>query len=94
MSEDALSQIPSNTELLRLSVNCDKHMIHDLAIHLDMEETEWSDMVENYPRNTQMVKFLTLIDLRENNGIRFGDLAKGLIEMKITTHTLCMVSYV
>ncbi|XP_076080539.1 uncharacterized protein LOC143051533 [Mytilus galloprovincialis] len=91
LSEDALSQIPSNTELLHLSVNCDKLMIHDLAIHLDMEETEWNDMVENYPRNTQMVKFLTLIDLRENNGIRFGDLAKGLIEMKITTHTLCMM---
>ncbi|CAG2255787.1 unnamed protein product [Mytilus edulis] len=91
LSEDALSQIPSNTELLRLSVNCATRMIHDLALHLDMEESEWSDMVENYPRNTQMVKFLTLIDLRENNGIRFGDLAKGLIEMKITTHTLCMM---
>ncbi|XP_063438296.1 uncharacterized protein LOC134719221 [Mytilus trossulus] len=91
LSEDALSQIPSNTELLRLSVNCDKLMIHDLAIHLAMEETEWNDIVENYPRNTQMVKFLTLIDLRENNGIRFGDLAKGLREMKITTHTLCMM---
>ncbi|CAG2243607.1 unnamed protein product [Mytilus edulis] len=91
LSEDALSQIPSNTELLRLSVNCATRMIHDLALHLDMEESEWSDMVENYPRNTQMVKFLTLIDLKENNGIRFGDLAKGLIEMKITTHTLCMM---
>ncbi|CAC5410008.1 unnamed protein product [Mytilus coruscus] len=55
-----------------------------------MEETEWNDMVENYPRNTQMVKFLTLIDLREN-GKRFKDLAKGLSEMKITTHTLCMM---
>ncbi|VDI47552.1 Hypothetical predicted protein [Mytilus galloprovincialis] len=71
LSEDALSQIPSNTELLHLSVNCETRMIHDLAIHLDMEETEWNDMVENYPRNTQMVKFLTLIDLRENNGITF-----------------------
>ncbi|XP_076116865.1 uncharacterized protein LOC143084338 [Mytilus galloprovincialis] len=91
LSEDALSQIPSNTELLRLSVNCATRMIHDLALHLDMEESEWSDMVENYPRNTQMVKFLTLIDLRENNGIRFRDLDKGLREMKITTHTLCMM---
>ncbi|XP_063436884.1 uncharacterized protein LOC134718320 [Mytilus trossulus] len=91
LSEDALSQIPSNTELLRLSVNCDTRTIHDLAIHLEMEETEWNDMVENYPRNTQMVKFLTLIDLRENNGICFGDLAKGLREIKITTHNLCMM---
>ena len=69
-------------------------MLHELALHLGMEDMVWSDMVENYPRNTQMVKFLTLIDLRENNGIRFGDLSKGLREMKITTHTLCMVSYV
>ncbi|XP_063417141.1 uncharacterized protein LOC134699481 [Mytilus trossulus] len=91
LSEDALSQIPSNTELLRLSVNCETRMIHDLALHLEMEETEWNDMVENYPRNTQMVKFLTLIGLRENNGIRFGDLAQGLIQMKLTTHTLCMM---
>ncbi|XP_063417179.1 uncharacterized protein LOC134699510 [Mytilus trossulus] len=37
-----------------------------------MEETGWSDMVENYPKNTQMVKFLTLIDLRENNEIRMA----------------------
>ncbi|CAC5375094.1 unnamed protein product [Mytilus coruscus] len=91
LSENALSQIPSNTELLRLSVNCETRMIHDLALHLEMEETEWSDMVVNYPRNTQMVKFLTLIGLRENNGIRFGDLAEGLREMRITTHTLCMM---
>ncbi|XP_052065536.1 uncharacterized protein LOC127705238 [Mytilus californianus] len=91
LSEDALSHIPSNTELLSLSVNCETRMIHDLALHLEMEETEWSDMVENYPRNTQMVKFLTLIGLRENNGIRFGDLAKGLRELRITTHTLCMM---
>ncbi|XP_063436933.1 uncharacterized protein LOC134718366 [Mytilus trossulus] len=91
LSEDALSQFPNNIELLRLSVNCETRMIHDLALHLELEETEWSDKVENYPRNTQMVKFLTLIDLRENNGIRFGDLAKGLTEMKLTMHTLCMM---
>ncbi|XP_071138156.1 uncharacterized protein [Mytilus edulis] len=91
LSEDALSQFPNNIELLRLSVNCETRMIHDLALHLEMEETEWSDKVENYPRNTQMVKFLTLIDLRENNGIRFRDLAKGLTEMKLTMHTLCMM---
>ncbi|CAG2234054.1 unnamed protein product [Mytilus edulis] len=91
LSEDALSQFPNNIELLRLSVNCETRMIHDLALHLELEETEWRDMVENYPRNTQMVKFLTLIVLRENNGIRFGDLAKGLTEMKSTMHTLCMM---
>ncbi|CAG2198701.1 unnamed protein product [Mytilus edulis] len=38
LSEDALSQIPSNTELLRLSVNCETRMLHDLALHLGMEE--------------------------------------------------------
>ncbi|VDH98637.1 Hypothetical predicted protein [Mytilus galloprovincialis] len=44
LSEDALSQIPSNTELLRLSVNCETRMLHDLALHLGMGEMVWSDM--------------------------------------------------
>ncbi|CAG2194604.1 unnamed protein product [Mytilus edulis] len=38
LSEDALSQIPSDKELLRLSVNCETRMLHDLALHLGMEE--------------------------------------------------------
>ncbi|XP_076080537.1 uncharacterized protein LOC143051531 [Mytilus galloprovincialis] len=90
LSEDALSQIPSNTELLRLSVNCETRMLHDLALHLGMEEMVWSDMVENYPTNTQMVKFLTLMHLKENE-ITFTELDNGLREMEITAHTLCVV---
>ncbi|XP_071138166.1 uncharacterized protein [Mytilus edulis] len=90
LSGDALSQIPSNTELLRLSVNCETRMVHDLALHLGMEEMVWSDMVENYPTNTQMVKFLTLMHLKENE-ITFTELDNGLREMEITAHTLCVV---
>ncbi|XP_063436882.1 uncharacterized protein LOC134718317 [Mytilus trossulus] len=91
LSEDALSQIPSNTELLRLSNHCEAHMLHELALHLGMDEMVWSDMVENYPTNTQMVKFLTLIHLKENNEISFAELDNGLREMEITTHKLCVV---
>ncbi|CAC5367953.1 KCTD2_5_17 [Mytilus coruscus] len=91
LSEDALSQIPSNTELLRLSVNCEKHMLHELALHLGMEEMVWNDLEENYPGNIQIVKFLTLMHLKENDEISFTELDKGLREMEITTHKLCMV---
>ncbi|XP_076080541.1 uncharacterized protein LOC143051534 [Mytilus galloprovincialis] len=91
LSEDALSQIPSNTELLRLSNHCEAHMLHELALHLGMEEMVWSDMVENYPTNTQMVKFLTLIHLKENYEISFAELDNGLREMEVTTHKLCVV---
>ncbi|CAC5404612.1 unnamed protein product [Mytilus coruscus] len=91
LSENALSQIPSDTELLRLSNNCETRMLHDLALHLGMEEMVWSDMVENYPTNTQMVKFLTLMHLKENDEIRFTELDKGLREMEIIPHKLCVV---
>ncbi|XP_071122490.1 uncharacterized protein [Mytilus edulis] len=91
LSEDALSQIPSNIELLRLSVNCETRMLHDLALHLGMEEMVWDDMEYNYPGNIQLVKFLTLMHLKENDEISFSDLDKGLREMEITTHKLCVV---
>ncbi|CAG2207287.1 unnamed protein product [Mytilus edulis] len=90
LSEDALSQIPSDKELLRLSVNCETRMLHDLALHLGMEEMVWSDMEDNYPTNTQMVKFLTLMHLKENDEITFTDLDNGLREMEITPHKLCV----
>ncbi|XP_076116577.1 uncharacterized protein LOC143084044 [Mytilus galloprovincialis] len=91
LSEDALSQIPSNTELLRLSVNCETRMLHDLALHLGMEEMVWNDMEDNYPGNIQIVKFLTLMHLKENDEIRFTELDNGLREMEMTPHTLCVV---
>lgn len=67
-------------------------MLHELALHLGMEDMVWSDMVENYPTNTQMVKFLTLIHLKENYEISFAELDNGLREMEVTTHKLCVVS--
>ncbi|VDI23095.1 Hypothetical predicted protein, partial [Mytilus galloprovincialis] len=91
LSEDALSQIPSDKELFRLSVNCETRMIHDLALHLGMEEIVWCDMEDTYSPNTQMVKFLTLMHLKENNEISFSDLDNGLREMEITPHKLCIV---
>lgn len=93
LSVDALCQAPSNPELLRFSVNCTKRMIHDLALHLGMEEIEWCDMEDNYPENAQIVKFLTLVNLKENYSAKFADLEKGLRKLEITTHKLCMVSY-
>ncbi|XP_071123587.1 uncharacterized protein [Mytilus edulis] len=91
LSEDALSQIPSDKELFRLSVNCETRMLHDLALHLEMEEMVWNDMEDNYQGNIQIVKFMTLMHLKENNEISFGDLDNGLREMEITTHKLCVV---
>ncbi|XP_063438208.1 uncharacterized protein LOC134719161 [Mytilus trossulus] len=91
LSEYSLDQIPSNPELLRLSGTCEEDLIHELALRLGMEEIDWRDIVKNYTGNTQMVKFLTLIHLKENYSICFGDLDKSLQEMKLTTHTLCMV---
>ncbi|XP_076081055.1 uncharacterized protein LOC143051962 [Mytilus galloprovincialis] len=91
LSEYSLDQIPSNPELLRLSGNCEEDLIHELALRLGMEEIDWRDIGKNYTGNTQMVKFLTLIHLKENYSICFGDLDRSLQEMKITTHTLCMV---
>ncbi|CAC5370300.1 unnamed protein product [Mytilus coruscus] len=91
LSEDALSQIPSNTELLYLSVSCETRMIHDLALHLEMDEMVWNDLEENYPGNIQIVKFLTLMHLKENDEISFAELDNGLRKMEITTHKLCVV---
>ncbi|CAG2207293.1 unnamed protein product [Mytilus edulis] len=91
LSEYSLDQIPSNPELLRLSGKCEEDLIHELALRLGMDEIDWRDIGKNYTGNTQMVKFLTLIHLKENYSICFGDLDRSLQEMKITTHTLCMV---
>ncbi|XP_076110165.1 uncharacterized protein LOC143078971 [Mytilus galloprovincialis] len=91
LSEHSLDQIPSNPELLSLSGNCEEDLIHDLALRLGMEEIDWRDIGKNYNGNTKMVKLLTLIHLKENYSICFGDLDKSLQEMKITTHILCMV---
>ncbi|XP_063417169.1 uncharacterized protein LOC134699495 [Mytilus trossulus] len=91
LSVDALCQAPSNPELLRFSITCTKRMIHDLALHLGMEEMEWCDMEDNYPDNAQIVKFLTLVYLKEKNSAKFADLEKGLRKLEITTHKLCMV---
>ncbi|XP_076116488.1 uncharacterized protein LOC143083957 [Mytilus galloprovincialis] len=91
LSEDALSQIPSDSELLRLSVNCETRMLHELALHLGMEEMVWNEMEDNYPGNIQIVKFLTLMHLKENDELRFTDLDKGLREIEITPHKLCVV---
>ncbi|CAC5426138.1 unnamed protein product [Mytilus coruscus] len=91
LSEDALSQVPSNTELLRVSDNCETRMIHDLALFLGMKEIVWNDMEYNNPKNTQIVKFLTLMHLKDKDEITFEDLENGLKEMEITTHKLCVV---
>ncbi|XP_052097573.1 uncharacterized protein LOC127732561 [Mytilus californianus] len=91
LSEDALSQIPSNTELLHLSVNCETRMLHELALHLEMDQMVWNDLEDNYPGNIQIVKFLTLMHLKENDEFSFAELDNGLRKMEITTHKLCVV---
>ncbi|XP_076116837.1 uncharacterized protein LOC143084309 [Mytilus galloprovincialis] len=66
-------------------------MLHDLALHLGIEEMVWNDMEDNYPGNIQIVKFLTLMHLKENDEIRFTELDKGLRKIEITPHKLCVV---
>ena len=92
LSEDALDQNPSDSEILRFSDQLDTDEIRELVIHLGLSVKELKNMREDHPQNIAMVKFFILIHWREKKSGIFRDLARALSDMKVTTHTLCQVS--
>ena len=92
LSENALGQKPSDSEILRFSDQFDADVIHKLVIYLGLPDNEWKDTKENHPQNIKMAKFLILIQWRKSKSGIFRDLAKALTTMEVTTHKLCQVS--
>ncbi|VDI64028.1 Hypothetical predicted protein, partial [Mytilus galloprovincialis] len=91
LSDDALYQRPSNTELLRFSMKCASSQMYKLVTYLEMSE-EWEDITHNYPNNIKVAKFLVLSKWKEmKEESNFKDLAEALTNMDISTHVLCQV---
>ena len=91
LSEEALVQHPSDRELCRFSSPFTAVEMHDLVIHLGLNETDWKNMRDNHPRNTEVVNLHILIKWREQNTGIFRDLAEALTAMDVTKHMLCQV---
>ncbi|XP_076084407.1 uncharacterized protein LOC143055150 [Mytilus galloprovincialis] len=91
LSDDALSQIPSDNELLRLSIHCASSKMHSFVTYLGMLQ-KWEDITYNYPDNIEVSKFLVLSKWKEQNvkGC-FKVLAEALNQMEISSHLLCQV---
>ncbi|XP_071143594.1 uncharacterized protein [Mytilus edulis] len=91
LSDDALNQRPSDTELLRFSMKCASSQMYKLVTYLEMSE-EWEDITHNYPNNIKVAKFLVLSKWKEmKEESNFKDLAEALTNMDISTHVLCQV---
>jgi hypothetical protein len=91
LSEDALGQKPSNSEILRFSGQFDTDMIRELVIHLGISVNEWEEMREDHPYSIAVVKFLILIKWTERKTGIFRDLTEAVTAMGVTTHKLCQV---
>ena len=92
LSEDALGQNPSDSEIIRFSDQFLTDEICELVIRLGLTDKQWKDMREDHPHNIAMVKFLILIQWRKEKSGIFRDLTTVLSDMKVTTHKLCQVS--
>ncbi|CAG2196555.1 unnamed protein product [Mytilus edulis] len=91
LSDDALSQIPSDNELLRLSIHCASSKMHSFVTYLGMLQ-KWEDITYNYPDNIEVSKFLVLSKWKEQNVKgSFKVLAEALNQMEISSHLLCQV---
>ncbi|XP_063406294.1 uncharacterized protein LOC134690247 [Mytilus trossulus] len=91
LSDDALSQIPSDNELLRFSIHCASSKMHSFVTYLGMLQ-KWEDITYNYPDNIEVSKFLVLSKWKELNVKgSFKILAEALMEMEISPHLLCQV---
>ncbi|XP_052065259.1 uncharacterized protein LOC127705045 isoform X6 [Mytilus californianus] len=88
LQDGALSQIPSDIELQRLVSRCDGTTIRKLAIYLGMTFQEWEDLRCDYDQ-IQIVKLKIMVNWRDKYKGRFGNIAKALTDMKLTTHMLC-----
>ena len=92
LSDDALSQIPSDIELLRFSTNCVSNQMHELVSYLEMSK-KWDSITHNYPNDIEVAKYLVLSKWKEiKDQSNFKALAEALTKMDISTHFLCQVS--
>ncbi|CAG2232007.1 unnamed protein product [Mytilus edulis] len=92
LSDDALSQIPSDIELLRFSTNCVSNQMHELVSYLEMSR-KWDSITHNYPNDIEVAKYLVLSKWKEiKDQSNFKALAEALTKMDISTHFLCQVS--
>ncbi|XP_071144046.1 uncharacterized protein [Mytilus edulis] len=91
LSDDALSQIPSDIELLRFSTNCVSNQMHELVSYLEMSK-KWDSITHNYPNDIEVAKYLVLSKWKEiKDQSNFKALAEALTKMDISTHFLCQV---
>ncbi|CAG2242606.1 unnamed protein product [Mytilus edulis] len=91
LSDDALSQRPSDIELLRFSINFESSQMYELVPYLEMSK-EWGDITLNYPKDIKVAKFLVLSKWKEmKDKSNFKALAEALTKMDISTHVLCQV---
>ena len=91
LSENALDQNPSDSEILRLSDQFDPTMMYNLVLHLGITDQEWKNMDYNHPGNIELVKFLIMTKWREANSGKFRDVFAALGKMKVDKHKLCQV---
>ena len=91
LSEDALGQTPSDSEIIRFSVQLETDMMRELVVHLGLTVLEWKYMSVNHPHSIEAVHFFILIKWREKKMGIFRDLTEALKAMRVTTHKLCQV---
>ena len=91
LSEDALDQSPSDSEILRFSDQFDPTMMYYLVLHLGITDQEWKDMEYNHPGNIAVVRFLIMTKWREAKSGKFRDVFAALEKMKVDEHQLCQV---
>ena len=86
-----MGQIPSDSEIIRLSDQLDTNMIRKLVIHLGLTMAEWSNMRDNHLQNSEELNFFILIRWRNKKMGIFNDLNKALPTICVTNHKLCQV---
>lgn len=94
LTEDALCQHPSDSELRRISVQFDPSVMYELAIHLGTTIKEWKIIRYDHPESIEDVMFLVLWKWKETTKETFRELAQAVVCVQDNTHKLCMVSSV
>jgi hypothetical protein len=92
LTEDALCQHPSDSELRQISVQFDPSVMYELAIHLGTTIKEWKTVRYDHPENIEDVMFLVLWKWKETTKETFRELAQAVVCVQDNTHKLCMVS--
>ncbi|CAG2228299.1 unnamed protein product [Mytilus edulis] len=91
LSDDALSKIPSDIELLRFSTKYPLNQMFELVTYLEMCE-EWEAIKYNNGDRIEVAKFLVLTKWKQMKaGSNFQALAEALTTMNISKHLLCQV---